>query len=167
MEMVTRSGTSTIHGVQLHDLPVDLSKSATPEVAQNVLQMQTEDTVARKLIQQAEDAVKGVVEEEARVAILKEAEAKAKVHRIKSIDLLQQAERFAAGKELLAIQFELAQRFRDSGNCKEASRYFDLVANNTVQERLKARAEYESRNCGLLSPGNMLKRKHGMEDSGD
>jgi len=167
VEMVTRSGTSTIEAVQLHDLPVDLSKSSTPEVAQNVREMQTEDTAARKLMHEAEDAAKGVVTEEARAAILREAEAKAKVHRIRSIALLQQAERFAAGKELLAIQFELAQRFRDSGNCREASHYFDLVANNTTQERLKARAEYESRNCGLISPKHLRNKQQSVGDSGD
>ncbi|WP_457667559.1 M43 family zinc metalloprotease [Thiolapillus sp.] len=167
VEMVTRSGTSTIEAVQLHDLPVDLSKSSTPEVAQYVREMQTEDTAARKLMHEAEDAAKGVVTEEARAAILREAEAKAKVHRIRSIALLQQAERFAAGKELLAIQFELAQRFRDSGNCREASHYFDLVANNTTQERLKARAEYESRNCGLIYPKHLRNKQQSVGDSGD
>ncbi len=167
VEMVTRSGTSIIHGVQLHDLPVDLSKSATPEVAESVVKMQAEDTLGRKLMRQAEDAAKGAVTEEARAAILREAETRARVHKINSLNLLQQAERFAADKELLAIQFELAQRFRDLGNCAEASRYFDLVANNTDQERLKTRAEYESRNCGLITPKGFVKDQQNMEDSGD
>lgn len=159
VEMVTRSGTSVIRGVLLHDLPVDLAKSATPEVAKAVVDMQAEDTLARKLMREAENTAKGAVTEEARAAILKEAETRARVHEINSLNSLQQAERFAADKELLAIRFELAQRFRDLGNCTEASRYFDLVANNTDQERLKAKAVYESRSCGLITPESFVKEQ--------
>lgn len=167
VEMVTRSGTSTIRGVQLHDLPVDLANSATPEVAREFTAVQTEDTLARNLLREARQTAEAAASEEERASILGTAEAQAGVHRANALSSMQRAELHASGKELLAIQLEIGQRFRDAGNCAEASRYFGLVAQNTDGERLKAWAEHQSKNCGTFTPGSFAADRQLTDDSGD
>jgi hypothetical protein len=54
---------------------------------------------------------------------------------------------FATGKEKVAIQLELAERYKFSGNCTEAVGYFILVADNTTQPHLCERALFEANNC--------------------
>ncbi len=143
--IVTRSAPSTIdRGVLLYSLPVDLEKSAVPEVRRAVKAVQLEDKAARQVIKAAKQAAEGAATAAERASILADAEARKKQHEANAIQQLLNAVKFAGGKEKIAIQLELAQRYRDSGNYAEAVRFFSIVADSTKQEHLRERALYEA-----------------------
>lgn len=143
--IVTRSAPSTIdRGVLLYSLPVDLEKSATPEVRRAVKAVQAEDNAARRVIKAAEQAAEAAATATERASILADAEARRKQHEVNAIRQLLNALSFAGGEEKIAIQLELAQRYRDSGNYAEAVKFFNIVADSTKQEHLRERALYEA-----------------------
>ena len=78
---------------------------------------------------------------------MQNAELTKKLHEDNAIGNLLNAELFATGKEKVAIQLELAERYKFSGNCTEAIGYFILVADNTTQPHLRERALFEANNC--------------------
>jgi len=143
--IVTRSGPSTIdRGVLLYSLPVDLEKSATPEVRRAARAVQLEDKAARQVVKAAEQAAEAAATAAERASIFADAEAKKKQHEANAIQELLKAVKFAGGKEKVAILLELAQRYRDSGNYAEAVKFFNTVADSTKQEHLRERALYEA-----------------------
>lgn len=60
---------------------------------------------------------------------------------------LLDAEQYAEGDEKLAIQMELAQRYRDGGDCRKAIEYFKKVADATGQPGLKQAANLQIDIC--------------------
>ncbi|KPJ99608.1 MAG: hypothetical protein AMK71_09460 [Nitrospira bacterium SG8_35_4] len=146
--IVTRDGPSTVdQGVQLWSLPADLENSADVNVSTSMRSVQGEDKAAREALKDAEKAAKKVLKASDRVAIMTDAKAKEKQHKVNAFGHLHNAEKYARGKEKIAIQLELAQRYRDEGNCEQAIIYFNLVADNTVQEHLRTRALNEVKWC--------------------
>ena len=95
-------------------------------------------------------AMKTATTSQAKASIMTDARAKVRQHEMNSIGYLLNAEQFAAGKEKIAIQFELAQRYRDTGNCVEAVKFFNLVADNTEQMHLRKRAQHEAEKCQAI-----------------
>jgi len=151
-QIVPRLGTATVgNGAALYTLPTDLEQSAeTPEVREAIKAAQSEDEAAREVVQEAEQAVGAAATEAQRAAIKANAEAMRKRHRDNAIAHLRTAEKFAAGENRAAILFEIAQRYRDSGNCDEAVAYFNLTADNTEQTHLREHALYQANHCREL-----------------
>ncbi len=75
-----------------------------------------------------------------------------------AIKMLTVAEGAASGDEKLAIQFELAERYSQSGNCEMAGKYFGLVARETGQPPLRDEALRRAKAC---RPG-MDASRHGI-----
>ncbi|MBW8039345.1 MAG: hypothetical protein FVQ85_05045 [Planctomycetes bacterium] len=155
--IVTRFGTSTVgQGCLLYSLPVDMEKSKIPQVSNAIKAVQSEDTAARKVMRGAKAAAKMVgtkgteQAEQDKSSMMENAELTRKLHEDNAIGHLLYAEVFATGKEKIAIQLELAQRYKYSRNCTEAVGFFILVADNTTQPHLRARALYEADNCRKL-----------------
>ncbi len=143
--IVTRSAPSTVdRGVLLYSLPVDLEKSGTPEVRRAVKAVQLEDNAARRAIKAAKQAAKSAATAKERALIIADAEAQRKQHETNAVQYLLNAEKFAGGQEKIAVQLELAQRYRDSENYAEAIKFFNIVADSTKQAHLRERALYEA-----------------------
>ncbi|MBI5193120.1 MAG: hypothetical protein HZA08_06725 [Nitrospirae bacterium] len=149
VEIITRSGPSAVYapGVQLYTLPVDLANSSNPQVSAAVSAAQSEDTSARMVIKNAEPAASLAATPEAKGAIIIDAQKVSAQHLINAMTHLQNAENVATGDEKLAIQLELAQRHRDSGDCGSAIRYFRIVADTTDQPGLKEEATRQANMC--------------------
>lgn len=146
--IVTRSGPSIIHnGAFLYSLPTDLEKSKSPEVSNAMQALRSEDRAARKVMETAGKSAKKAATDQERSTIMTNAKALERQHRGNAVNHLLQAETFAANQEKVAIRLELGQRYRDSGNCTEAIRFFDLVAKTTQQIHLKDRALLEIKQC--------------------
>ena len=148
--VVTRSGDSYINGCLLFTLPTDLENSKTLQVSNAIKAVQGEDNIARQIMREAKEAAAEISEEAAeqeKSSIMKNAELAKKLHEDNAIGHLLDAELFATGKEKVAIQLELAERYKFSGNCTEAIGYFILVADNTTQPHLRQRALFEANNC--------------------
>jgi len=146
--MVTRDAPSSVSpGVSLWQLPTDLENSKDPNVSASMGAVKIEDNASRKALKNAERAAKNAVRISDRDAIMSAARAKSKQHRDNAFGHLRSAEKFAGGKEKVAIQLELAQRYRDEGDCQQAILYFNHVAANTVQEHLRTRALNEVKRC--------------------
>jgi hypothetical protein len=146
--IVTRDASSTVDkGVQLWTLPADLENSKTPEVRNAALSAQNEDRAARKAVRDAKAAAKLAKTAQEKASIMSSAAAAQKMHEGNALNHLINAEKFASGKEKVALEFELGQRYRDAGNCAEAVKYFDMAAKNTVQKYLKERLLYEIKKC--------------------
>jgi hypothetical protein len=153
--IVTRFGPSIInHGALHYSLPVNLENSTTLEVSNSIKVVRSEDTAARRVIKEAELAVKLIATELEKASIMTDAETKVKLHENNAIGQLLNAETYAAGMEKIAIQLELAQRYRDSRRCSEAIIFFNRVADNTGQINLRARAIYEVEKCKQMLDGN-------------
>jgi hypothetical protein len=157
-DIVTRSGSSVIdHGFQAWKLPVDLENSSVPEVRKTVKVAQDEDTASRGIERAAEERAEKAASLTEKAAIRSEAEKLAKPHREKARQMLEEAEDHASGDEKLAIQFELARRFSETGDCVNAARYYMLVAGGTDQENLRKEAIHRAGDCQetpkALQPG--------------
>jgi hypothetical protein len=155
VEMVTRSGTSFIDkdAVQLWKLPVDLANSKTPAVAKAVKGVQDKDTAARHIRRDAGLRADKAATETEKANIRSEADARAAVNEADAIKMLVGAEGIASGDERLAIQFELAERYSQSGNCDMAEKYFGLVAKETDQPPLRDEALRRAKGCGSVTNG--------------
>jgi hypothetical protein len=155
MEMVTRTGTSAIdkNGVQLWRLPVDLAKSKTPAVAKAVKSAQDKDTSARRIRREARVQADKAATETEKAGIRADADAKAALNEADAMKLLVEAVRFATGDERLAIQFELAERYSQSGNCDMSGKYFGLVAKETDQLPLRDEALRRAKGCRSAMDG--------------
>ena len=149
VEIVTRSGPSTVShpGVQSYVLPVDLENSKHPRVRDAVRASQDEERNGRKVIEDAENAVKTAGKAEEKSAIRAEAKEKQKIHRDKAVKGLLEAEQYAEKDEKIAIQLELAQRYRDAGDYERAILYFTKVAVGTDQPNLKQVALFQIDTC--------------------
>ncbi|MBI5193117.1 MAG: hypothetical protein HZA08_06710 [Nitrospirae bacterium] len=149
VELITRSGASEVHapGVQLFILPVDLANSANPQVSSAVRAAQSEDTNARMVIKNAEAAAALAASPDVKDAIIIDAKKVSLQHQNNAMTHLQSVENVATGDERLAIQLELAQRYRDSGDCGSAIRYFRIVADTTDQLGLKEEATRQANMC--------------------
>jgi hypothetical protein len=149
VEIVTRFGTSTVNapGALLYTLPVDLENSKTPEVRAAIRAVQEEDNAARKVVKDGEEASKLATKAEDKSTIRADAEKKKRQHSNNALKHLMEAEKFAEDQEKIAIQFELAQRYRDSNNCAEAIKYFRLVADTTEQKHLQEAAVLQINLC--------------------
>ncbi len=149
VELVTRSGTSygVPPGAQHFILPVELENSQTPAVSAAIISVQQEDKAARKAIKDAEKAVKKLTRQEEKDAVMTTAKAQKKRHFDNGFTFLEKAEKHAYGREKISIQLELAERYRDADNCKQANVYFTLVADGTEQEHLQTRAINEINAC--------------------
>ncbi len=149
VEIVTRSGPSYIEppGAQLYKLPVDLENSDNPEVSQAVIEVQRNDKAARQALKAAAKEARKTEKAADKSRI--QAAGKEKHRKLKKNAYLHllKAEKAASGKEKIAIQLELAERYRDDNNCNQAIVYFNLVAENTVQEHLATKALYEVKQC--------------------
>jgi hypothetical protein len=157
--MVTRSGTSTVQGCLLFTLPTDLENSKNPQVSNAIKAVQSADNAARRVVREAQEAASNVVttieagtdEADPQIAsIMANAEEAKRLHEESAIGHLLEAEMFATGREKIAIQLELAERYKYSGDCTEAIGYFILVADNTTQPHLRTRALYEANHCQEL-----------------
>jgi hypothetical protein len=148
VEIVTRSGASTVdRGVQLWILPVDLASSTNPAVAGAVKAAQDEDTAERTILREALTLAEKAAGPEEKSVIRAETEVRAGIHRANAIKMLHEAERYATGDEKLAVQLELAQRYRQAGNCVLAEKYYGLVATATDQSALREEALRRSKQC--------------------
>ncbi|MDD5435270.1 MAG: M43 family zinc metalloprotease, partial [Nitrospira sp.] len=156
VELITRSGASEVHapGVQKYTLPVDLTNSANPQVSSAVRAAQGEDSNARAAVRDAEAAAASAAGPREKAAILSNAGAISRQHSNNAINHLLNAEQFAAGDEKIAVQFELAQRYRDAGDCAHAIKFFRLVADATEQPYLREEVLREANKCAqtLITP---------------
>lgn len=138
VEIVTRSGPSDIHnGVRTYMLPTDLENSKNSGVRTATRKAQNEDTAARKVLKEARKAEEKATRKEEKAKIRAAAQAEAKGHMENAMGFLLEAANYAEGDELLAIQMELAERYRDEGDHESAIRYFTLVLEGTDQDGLK------------------------------
>jgi hypothetical protein len=150
-QIVPRLGTATVgNGVALYTIPTDLDQSENPEVRSAIQAVQVEDEAARQVVEEAEQAGALAATEEERTAIKANAELRIKQHRDDAISHLRNAEKSAKGENRVAILLEIAQRYRDSDNCDEASVYFNLVADSTEQVHLREHALYQANHCQEL-----------------
>jgi hypothetical protein len=150
-QLVPRLGTATVgNGALLYTLPTDLDQSENPEVRSAIQAAQQDDEARRKVMQEAEQAGALAVTEEERAEIKANAEVRRKQHWNDAISHLLRAEKFAEGENRVAILFEIAQRYRDSGNCDEAQVYFNRVAQETEQIHLREQALYQADHCQEL-----------------
>jgi hypothetical protein len=148
-EIVTRSGPSSISrpDVPPYMLPVNLGDSKHPQVRSAIRAVQDEDRSARQLFREAEKAEKNAVRAEDKAAIRAEAKVKGKIHHDKAIKGLLHAEQYAEKDEKLAIQMELAERYRDAGECDKAIPFFTKVAEGTDQPNLRQEALLQIDKC--------------------
>ena len=150
-EIVTRLGSSTIaHSPDraLYTLPVDLHKSSkSPLVRAAIKATMDEDRATREVLMEGEKAAAKAATPNEKDVIHAATEEKRKFHFNNALNNLIEAERHATGDEEIAIQLELAQRYRDSGNFEEAIKYFEIVANATEQEYLKIDALQNADKC--------------------
>lgn len=151
VDIVTRSGSSDVDppGVQRYWLPVDLENSKTPQVRSAIKDVQREDSAARKTMKKAKEDARVSVTDQERESIMAKAASERMVHENNALMKLIIGEQYAAGKEKISIQLELAERYRDSDNCREAIRYFQLVANGTKQIYLKKKALSNIERCQI------------------
>lgn len=149
VEIVTRSGPSYVEppGAQHYKLPVDLENSHNAEVRQAIFEVQQNDKAARQALKAAAKEAQKIEKAADKRRILEAGQEKYQKLKDNAYLQLIKAEKAAAGKEKIAIQLELAQRYRDDNNCHQAIVYFNLVAENTVQEHLATRALYEVKQC--------------------
>lgn len=143
IDMATRFGPSTTSFSEddpLYTLPVDLENSKTSDVRTAIKAVKEEDTNARKAVKEAEQAARSITKPEDQSVIRTAAEEKRKKHFNNAINYLLGAEKHATGDEKIAIQLELAQRYRDAGNYELAVKYFNLVAHGTDQKHLREEA---------------------------
>jgi hypothetical protein len=158
-QIVPRLGTATVGNGALHYiLPTDLEQSENPEVRSAIQAVQHEDQAGRKVMQEAEQASALAATEEERAAIKANAETRRKQHQNSAVSHLRRAEGFAAGREKVAILLEIAERYRDSGNCDEAAVYFNLVAEKTEQIHLRKHGLYQANHCQEL----LDMKRHGI-----
>lgn len=150
LDIVTRSGPSSfsLPGVQKYILPVELENSKNPGVSNAIKSVQNEDRSARNVDKTAAIAEANAVKAEEKAAIRADANSRAKIHHDNAIKGLLGAEQFAENNEKLAIQLELAQRYRDAGDCDNAIRFFKKVAEATDQPGLKEEALSQIGRCG-------------------
>ena len=132
--------TANPQGVKRYSLPVDLENSQNPQVRIPVRAVQNDDTAARVLMRDAAEAARAAVRQEDKDAILAAAEARRKQLQESAVNHLLEAEQYASGDEKLALQWELAQRYRDSADFELAVKYYKLVAETTDQQYLKEEA---------------------------
>ncbi|GMQ83770.1 MAG: hypothetical protein BMS9Abin06_0510 [Gammaproteobacteria bacterium] len=143
VELLSRSGPSTLNrGVQLYKLPVDLHKSQNPMVKSAVVAAQREDRIARKIMHNARKSARLTTDIENRDRLFAKAKTDQKKYQDNAIKLLLKAEKHATGDEKIAIQLELAQRYRYANNLAQSVNYYDRVANATDQNALKKEAGY-------------------------
>lgn len=136
VEMVTRTGSSTVtRGVQKYSLPTELHNSENTQMRDVIRGVQKEDTKARNVMKNARAAAKSRSKEEAK-QIIADAKTKQKQHDDNALKQLHAAEKLATGDERLAIQLELAQRYRYAGSYAKAAKYYGIVADATDQEGL-------------------------------
>lgn len=149
VEIVTRSGPSYVEppGAQHYKLPVDLENSYNAEVRQAIIEVQENDKAARQALKAAAKAARNIEKAADKRRILAAGQEKYRKLKDNAHVQLLKAEKAATGKEKIAIQLELAQRYRDDNNCHQAIVYFNLVAENTVQAHLATRALYEVKQC--------------------
>lgn len=149
VEIVTRSGPSYVEppGAQHYKLPVDLENSHNAEVRQAIIEVQENDKAARQALKAAAKETQKIEKAAVKRRILAAGQEKYRKLKDNAHVQLLKAEKAASGKEKIAIQLELAQRYRDDSNCHQAVVYFNLVAENTVQEHLATRALYEVKQC--------------------
>ena len=153
-QIVPRLGTATVgNGALLYTIPTDLEESETPEVRDAIKAARSEAKEARKTLKDAEKEAETAPTEEDKAAIIAKAKEKKKQHEKNVLEHLRDAEIFAVGEEKVAIELEIAQRLRDSGNCSEAIDFFNLVAENTEQIHLRERALLEVQMCQMLLEG--------------
>ncbi len=146
--VVPRVGSATIdNGAHLYTIPVDLEESEVREVRDAVRIVRSEDKSNRKVMKAAEKAAKKAAKAEEKASIMADAREKRNLHKKNAVDSLMNAERFAGGEEKVALQLELAQRYRDDDNCVEAIEFFNIAANATTQPYLRDRALLEMRLC--------------------
>lgn len=138
LEIVTRSRPSTISypGIQLYNLPVDLENSNNSGVANAIRSVQDEDRLLRNVEKEAVIALKNAIRVEDKASIRSAADARKKIHRDNAVNGLLDAEKYAEKDDKIAIQLELAQRYRDSGDCDKAVLFFRKVSESTDQPHL-------------------------------
>lgn len=161
VEIVTRSGPSDITnpGFQAYKLPVDLENSKNPNVRKAIKGSQDEDMSERKVRRDAQKAEKAASKEEEKNVIRADAHKKRKVHRDNALKNLIDAEQYAEGNEKIAIQKQIAMRYRDAGDCAKAIPYFRKVADTTDQPLLKQEVLGQIERCGkALPPEGVLKK---------
>ena len=126
VEMITRSGTSTVSApdMPLYTLPV-LEQSESPGVRAAIESVKKAD----------------------RDAIRASTDVKKTQHLNEAVYYLLETEKHASGDEKLAVQLELAQRYRHSGNCERAIKFYKLVADGTDQKYLRERALQLANEC--------------------
>ncbi len=147
LEIISRSGTSRIDKDRpLYTLP-GIDQSKAPGVSTAAKAAQQEDTAARKVVRAAQQNAKSAMNKADRTAIMNAAEVTRKQHSDNAMNYLLEAEGYASGDERLAVQLELAQRYRYAGNCGLAVKYYNLVAKGTDQKYLKARALRLAEGC--------------------
>ena len=158
--VMTRSGPSTIgNGALDYTLPTDLEKSDTPQVSNVARAIQAEDKASRSVMKNAKIASETADAQKISL-IVAQAKAQQRQHKDNAISYLIEAEKFASGQEKVAILLELAQRHKFDGKCKEASRYYRMVADATQQPALSDRAIYQAENCESMLP-KVPKSKNG------
>jgi len=128
--IISRNGPAKMAtpGARTYVLPIHLEHSKNTAVANAIRRVQDEDTLARKALETGKQA---------EAAIRAEAETQSRQHAELALQSLLQAEKHASGDERLAIQHELAQRYRDAGDYERAADYFERVAAETDQQGLK------------------------------
>lgn len=138
-EVVTRSSSSVISppGLELYPLPTELEKSKNPKVRAAAKSVQDEDKFERTAEKQLKRDMK-VAKTDEEMAVLKAAgEKKKRGHKDNAIKNLTDAEQAAEGDEKLALQMELAQRYKHDGNYEQALKYYSLAAEASPDEKFR------------------------------
>lgn len=145
--VVPRSGTAKVgNGALKYSLPTDLENSETAEVRRGARDAASEDNAARKALKDMKKVQKAPFGADTGAGRA-EAAAISRLHRQNAIDHLKGAEPHARGRERVAIVLEIAQRYRDLGDCESAAEYFKRVSEETEQIHLKERAILEITMC--------------------
>jgi len=166
VNLVPRSGTSTIKppGRKLINNPPDLAASSSREIREAVQFVSDEDASGRKVMSNATHDMAGAKTQQERVSIEESAVAQQRRHNQNALSRLIDAERSAAmGMEQTIIQLEIAQRYRDAGDCTSAIEFFGLVEKGAPadEENLKARVRWEIEQCQKRIAGSSA------DDEGD
>lgn len=166
VNLVTRSGTSLVKppGRKLINNPPDLTESSSREIREMVRFVSREDASGRKVIRDAKHDMAGAKTEQERADIERSAVAQQRIYNQNALSRLIDAERsMAVGMEQTIIQLEIAQRYRDTGDCTSAIKFFGLVEKSAPadEENLKARVRWEIEQCMKRMAGS------GADDESD
>lgn len=146
VDIFTRQGASRVDNEALrYTLPTSVSDSGSAAgIAAKAAQR--ESTLGRKVLRDGEKEA-AAASEKSRAEIKAKAKEKHRQHNLNALKHYETAEKHASGRERHAIQMELGQRHRQSGNYAKCYMYFKRVADDSEQIHLKEKALRNANEC--------------------